>query len=99
MRGLWQPPSLVEMQALLPSYEFHAVLGRGGMGAVFKATQISLHHSVAIKVLPNDLKSEADSTFATRFRQEALTMARLSHPAIVNVFEACESGGFPYIGR
>ena len=43
------------------------------MGAVFKATQISLNRPVAIKVLPSDLMSDADASFAARFRQEALT--------------------------
>ena len=51
----WPPPSLAELQALLPAYQFLALVGRGGMGAVFQATQLSLHRPVAIKVLPADL--------------------------------------------
>ena len=96
-KGIWQPPALAEMQALLLAYQFLALLGRGGMGAVFKATQISLNRLVAIKVLPKDLTNDADSNFATRFRQEALTMAKLTHPGIVSVFESGEAGGFLYI--
>lgn len=97
MKGLWQPPSLSEMQTLLPGYQFLALLGRGGMGAVFKATQISLHRTVAIKVLPKDSMSDLDANFGARFRQEARTMAKLSHPNIVSVFETGEAGGLLYI--
>ncbi len=95
--SLWEPPTLPQVQALLPGYQFLMLLGRGGMGAVFKATQIALNRPVAVKVLPSDLMRDADTSFATRFRQEALTMARLSHPGIVSVFEAGEAGRFLYI--
>jgi hypothetical protein len=96
-KSSWSPPSLAELQALLPGYEFHSLLGRGGMGAVFKATQRSLHRPVAIKVLPANLLEDSDANFAARFRQEALTMAKLTHPGIVSVFESGESGGLLYI--
>jgi len=96
-RQSWQPPSLAELQALLPGYEFLALIGRGGMGAVFKATQRSLNRPVAIKVLPASLMENEDSNFAARFRQEALTMAKLTHPGIVSVFESGEAGGLLYI--
>lgn len=96
-RHAWEPPSLAEVQALLPAYEFLAPVGRGGMGAVFKATQLSLNRPVAIKVLPAKLLRDADTNFAARFRQEALTMAKLAHPGIVNVFESGEAGGLLYI--
>ena len=96
-RSSWQPPSLAELQALLPAFEFHALIGRGGMGAVFKATQLSLNRPVAIKMLPTKLMEDADANFAARFRQEALTMAKLTHPGIVTVFESGEAGGLLYI--
>ena len=76
----WQPPSVEEIQAVLPQYTVELMLGRGGMGAVYKATQNNLRRSVAIKVLPADLGGESDAHFAERFKNEALTMARLSHP-------------------
>jgi serine/threonine protein kinase len=97
LKGIWQPPTLAEMQALLPAYQFLALLGRGGMGAVFKATQLSLNRSVAIKVLPVGLIPDADANFAARFRREALTMAKLNHPGIVSVHESGEAGGLLYI--
>ncbi|MBL9176471.1 MAG: protein kinase [Verrucomicrobiaceae bacterium] len=87
----WQPPSLEEMQAMLPQYQFEKLLGRGGMGAVYKAQQVSLDRPVAIKVLPSDLIDNADANFLERFKNEARTMARLNHPSIVNVYDFGET--------
>lgn len=87
----WQPPSLEDMQAMLPQYRFEKLLGRGGMGAVYKAVQTSLDRAVAIKVLPGDLIDDADAQFAERFKNEARTMAKMSHPSIVNVFDFGET--------
>ncbi len=85
--GQWQPPSLEDIQAMLPKYSFEKLLGRGGMGAVYKAVQITLQRPVAIKVLPGDLTHDDDIQFAERFKNEALTMAKLSHPNIVDVYD------------
>ena len=95
----WQPPSLEEMQAMLPLYHFEKLLGRGGMGAVYKAVQASLDRPVAIKVLPADLVSDDDEAqFVERFKNEARTMAKMSHPSIVNVFDFGETpNGLLYI--
>ncbi len=87
----WQPPSLEEMQAMLPQYQFECLLGRGGMGAVYKALQVSLDRLVAIKVLPGDLLDNEDANFLERFKNEARTMARLNHPSIVNVYDFGET--------
>jgi serine/threonine protein kinase len=75
------------MQAVLPQYQFQQLLGRGGMGAVYKALQVNLQRPVAIKVLPADLGGQTDAHFAERFKHEALTMAKLSHPCIVEVHD------------
>ncbi len=69
-----------------PQYEILRMLGRGGMGAVYLARQISLNRLVAIKVLPADL-GESDQGFAERFKNEAQAMAQLSHPGIVAVYD------------
>ena len=68
----WQPPPLEELQAALPEFHFSELLGRGGMGAVFKAVQTSLGRSVAIKVLPAALMEREDSGYAARFEREAV---------------------------
>ncbi|MFN0080150.1 MAG: SUMF1/EgtB/PvdO family nonheme iron enzyme [Prosthecobacter sp.] len=88
--GPWQPPSAEELQKLLPQYEITMLLGRGGMGAVYKGTQISLDRPVAIKILSNDLET-ADASFAERFKNEARAMAKLSHPGIVAVHDFGET--------
>ncbi len=76
---------------MLPQYQFESLLGRGGMGAVYKAVQISLDRPVAIKVLPVDLIDDEDSQFAERFKNEARTMARMNHPSIVDVYDFGET--------
>ncbi len=82
----WQPPTAAELHKLLPQYEIELLLGRGGMGAVYKGRQISLDRPVAIKILSNTL-DEADASFAERFKNEARAMAKLTHPGIVAVYD------------
>ena len=77
---------------MLPQYRFESLLGRGGMGAVYKAVQVSLDRAVAVKVLPGDLIGDEDANFAGRFKNEARTMAKMSHPGIVNVYDSGETG-------
>ncbi|MCB1233790.1 MAG: serine/threonine protein kinase, partial [Verrucomicrobiae bacterium] len=74
----------------LPAFEVEEILGSGGMGAVYRARQISLNRMVAIKVLPIPA-AEDPLRFRERFRREAQTMARLNHPAIVHVHDFGES--------
>ncbi len=88
----WEPPLPEELQALLPQYEITAILGRGGMGAVYKGRQAHLERDVAIKVLPGHLIVDGDEmNYAARFRQEARSMARLDHPAIISVHDFGET--------
>lgn len=82
----WEPPKPEELQLLLPQYEIHALVGRGGMGAVYKGTQLSLDRPVAIKLLPPAIEQQ-DSAFAERFKNEAKLMGRMNHPAIVSVYD------------
>jgi len=96
-RQTWQPPTAEELQALLPQYEISDMLGRGGMGAVYKGRQIALDRPVAIKILSN-LLEEADASFAERFKNEARAMGRIMHPGVVAVFDFGETpDGLLYI--
>ncbi len=65
-------------------YEVTKLLGRGGMGAVFHATEHALDRPVAIKVLPPELSH--DEKFVQRFQHEARTAAKLDHPNIIPIF-------------
>lgn len=75
---------------ILPNYEVLDLIGRGGMGVVYKARQVSLDRIVAIKLLPREVIRD-DLDFKQRFRQEAQTMAKLSHPGIVAVHDFGET--------
>ncbi len=81
----WEPPTPAEVAHLFPSYEILSLLGRGGMGAVYKARQTALDRLVAIKLLP--LEISVDQAFADRFRREARAMAKLNHPHIISVHD------------
>jgi len=81
----WEPPTVEEAARLFPNYKVIDVLGRGGMGAVYKAVQTALDRVVAIKLLPLEISIDRD--FADRFVREARTMAKLNHPNIVSVFD------------
>ncbi len=88
----WEPPAPEDLQRLLPQYEISGILGRGGMGAVYKGRQASLERDVAIKVLPETFtKGEDELNFAARFKQEARAMAKLDHPAIISVHDFGET--------
>jgi len=67
-------------------YRIDGTLGEGGMGTVYRATQLSLERVVALKVLTVELSS--DEGFRERFRREGLLQAALDHPHIVTVYEA-----------
>ena len=88
--GKWKPPSDEEIARLFPQYETLGIIGRGGMGAVYRARQVALDREVAIKLLP--LEVSADQAFADRFVREARAMAKLSHPNIISVFDFGTTG-------
>ena len=73
----------------IAGYRIDGILGTGGMGVVYEATQLSLRRTVALKVLAPHLS--ADEAFAARFRREAMLQAALEHPSIVTVYEAGDS--------
>jgi serine/threonine-protein kinase len=78
----------------VPSYEVEAVLGRGGVGVVYKARHVALKRTVALKMLAAGHGSPADRV---RFRAEAEAVARLQHPNIVQIHEVGEADGLPFL--
>src|SRR5262245_44791434 len=81
----FDPPAIPELAPSFPQLEILEFIGRGGMGAVYKARQKELDRIVALKVLPPTIGQ--DAAFAERFTREARALARLSHPGIVTLFE------------
>ncbi len=87
----FEPPEPQVLDLLFPEYEVLEMIGRGGMGAVYKARQPALNRTVAIKILPPGAASDAE--FAERFRREAAAMAALDHPNIVTLHDFGEREG------
>jgi eukaryotic-like serine/threonine-protein kinase len=88
--GTWRLP----LPCILGDYELLEEIGRGGMGVVFRATQLSLDREVAIKMILRDrLASEGERQ---RFFAEARATAQLQHPGIVPVYDVGEIDGRPY---
>ena len=77
-------------------YQVKEILGQGGMGVVFKATQTSMKRDIALKMLHPTLSSTPQ--FAERFRREAEVVSRLKHPNIISVFDFGQTpeGAFYY---
>ena len=78
-------PTLEQVAATFPQLEVLALIGHGGMGAVFKVRQPKLDRFAALKLLPQSLAT--DPAFAGRFEREAQLLARLNHANIVTVYE------------
>ena len=75
-------------------YRLLEVIGRGGMGVVYRAQQISLSRVVAVKMILESRRLGADHR--QRFFAEAEATARLEHPSIVSIFEVSEFQGHPF---
>ena len=91
-RTVERPEELITRltQTLEGRYKVGRMVGRGGMGAVFLAEDLTLERPVAIKVLPPDVSH--DENLVGRFEREARTAAKLDHPNIIPIF-AVESSG------
>src|SRR5208337_3699260 len=85
------PPTVAELAPLFPHLEILELLGRGGMGAVYKARQKQLDRMVALKILPPGIG--ADPAFAERFSREARALAKLNHPGIVTIHDFGRADG------
>jgi serine/threonine protein kinase len=78
----------------IPGYSVGDILGRGGMGVVYKARHLRLNRPVAVKMMLNG--SFAGPPELARFQREAEALAALQHPNIVQVHDVGETGGLPY---
>jgi len=83
------------LSKLLDGYEATSLIATGGMGAVYKATQVSLDRNVAIKLLPEEFGE--DPSFRIQFEAEARSMARLNHDNLIGIYDFGEADGMPYI--
>ncbi|MEE9294284.1 MAG: protein kinase [Phycisphaerae bacterium] len=93
-RSRFVPPDPAELAQHFPQLEILEILGQGGMGVVYKARQTKLDRFVALKILPPETGTAP--AFADRFAREARTLAKLSHPNIVNIHDFGEVDGLFY---
>jgi serine/threonine protein kinase/tetratricopeptide (TPR) repeat protein len=87
-------PERASALVAVPGYAIEGVLGRGGMGVVYKARHLKMKRTVALKMVLAG--GHAGPRELTRFRIEAETVARLQHPNIVQIHEVGEANGHPY---
>lgn len=91
----FDPPEPSELSKLLDGYEVSSLIATGGMGAVYRATQVSLDRDVAIKLLPEEFGE--DPSFRDQFQAEARSMAKLNHVNLIGIYDFGEADGMPYI--
>jgi eukaryotic-like serine/threonine-protein kinase len=87
------PPDTPEILTAPHGFRLEGLLGIGGMGVVYAATQLELRRTVAIKYLRPDLPIN----LRTRFQAEATTIAALDHPNVLRLYAVGELGGRPYL--
>src|SRR5688572_13900315 len=76
-------------------YRVERVAGRGGMGVVYRATDLTLDRPVALKLISDELAR--DEGFRARFQRESRLAASIRHPNVITVFHAGEDAGRLYI--
>ena len=76
-------------------YRIEALVGRGGMGAVYRAEEEGLGRKVALKVIAPELAQ--DARFRERFLRESQIAASLDHPHVVPIYQAGEDGGLLFL--
>src|SRR6476646_841568 len=79
----------------LGSYQITSLIGKGGMGEVYRARDTKLKRDVAIKILPEEFSRDADRV--SRFQREAEVLASLNHPNIAAIHDLEETNGTRYL--
>src|SRR3974377_1121261 len=79
----------------LGSHEITALLGKGGMGEVYRARDLKLKREVAIKILPEEFSRDAERV--NRFQREEEVLASLNHPNIAGIHDLDEANGSRYL--
>jgi len=92
--GMDMEDSIAQRAQQIPGFQILGKLGSGAMATVFKARQLSLDRTVAIKVLPKKLGENPE--FVQRFYKEGRAAARLNHNNIVQAIDVGEAGGYHY---
>ncbi|MDR2592459.1 MAG: protein kinase [Chitinispirillales bacterium] len=87
--------TILQAGAVLGKYNIIEEIGRGGMAVVYKALQTDLKREVALKVMPANIT--LNYRFVERFLSEGQSVAKLSHPNIVNIYEMSSENGVYYI--
>ncbi len=77
-----------------PGYRLQSMVGRGGMGRVYRAEQLATHRTVAVKVLD---RGTTDPAKLAAFRREAATVAQLEHPHVVPLYDYGDHQGTQYL--
>ncbi len=77
-------------------YDVTALIGEGGMGQVYQATDTKLNRDVALKILPEAFATDPDRL--ARFQREAQVLASLNHPGIAAIYGIEEDEGTPSLG-
>jgi len=88
-------PDIELIASLLPAFQFEHLIEQGSSCAVFKARHLSLERDVAIKIFTRELGK--DPLFSSTFEAGAKSMARLSHPSLIRVYDFGDLDGMPYI--
>ncbi len=88
-------PEPTELQPFFEALEIRSLIGRGGMGAVYRAHQPSLGRDVALKILLPEIA--ATEGFTDRFLREARALARLGHPNVVAVYDHGTAGPYAFL--
>ena len=88
-------PTTPQRVPVIPGYANLKLIGRGAVGAVYRATQVKLNRVVAIKVLLGQAFASPEDE--SRFRAEALTVAQIQHPNVIQIFDIGDDADAPFL--